>query len=193
MGEVQSAPYDSVCGYGSQVQQSTIQHVDGILTAAGFLARAIRGRVHKAASHLNPLTFLTSKQLSQATSPQEIHSLFTLTVYSPFASITTPGSPTAANMKFMLALLAAVGVSALPGGGGDDKNWGHGQKLTTECYHTSTCKAVYYTKEKAYTKPVYVAATKTVYKPVTYTTNYPKTYTETKYCTPHHLTPQRSR
>ena len=65
-------------------------------------------------------------------------------------------------MKFMLALLAAVGfASALPepiAGGGD-----YG-KLTTQCYHTSTCKAVYYTKQKSYTKPVYVDATKTEYK-----------------------------
>lgn len=88
-------------------------------------------------------------------------------------------------MKFLLALVAAVGfASALPepiaGGGGDD--YGKG-KLTTQCYTSSTCKAVYYTKEKEYTKPVYVEATKTVYKPETKVTEVPSTYTKTEYCT----------
>lgn len=93
-------------------------------------------------------------------------------------------------MKFLLALVAAVGLaSALPepvaGGGGD-----YHPKPTKKCYHTSTCKAVYYTKSKEYTKPIYVDATKTVYKPVTKVTEVPSTYYETKYCM---LVPEPSR
>ena len=81
-------------------------------------------------------------------------------------------------MKFLLALVAAVGLaSALPGGGD-----GWGDKLSTKCYTSSTCKAVYYTKEKEYTKPVYVDATKTVYKPETKVTEVPSPYTKTEYC-----------
>lgn len=91
-------------------------------------------------------------------------------------------------MKFTLALAAAGLAAALPGGGGDDKNWGHGggkggwgNKMTTSCYHTSTCKAVYNTKSSLETSPVYVPATKTVYKPVTVTTEVPQAYTKTEY------------
>lgn len=85
-------------------------------------------------------------------------------------------------MKFLLALVAAAGfASALPEPVAN-KPPSYGDKLTTKCYRTSTCKAVYETKNKSYTKPVYVDATKTVYKPITVTTEVPKTYTETKYC-----------
>lgn len=84
-------------------------------------------------------------------------------------------------MKFILTLLAAVGfAAALPepvaGGGG-----GYHDKPTTKCYHTSTCKAVYHTRQHEYTKPVYVDVTTTVYKPVTKVTEVPSTYYKTKY------------
>ena len=58
-------------------------------------------------------------------------------------------------MKFTLAFLAAVGfASALPEPFANPPK-GYG-KTTTECHHTSTCKAVYATKTQIITKPVHV-------------------------------------
>jgi len=90
-------------------------------------------------------------------------------------------------MKTVLAILAVLGyASAAPGGEGGwgNKNGGGwGSSLSTSCYETSTCKAVYSTQTNVYTKPVYVTATSTVYKPETLTTQKPTVVYETSYVT----------